>query len=187
MFEYQILAYVSKLKFNLHWVYFCKDENITNWVLFYLLTTCLFPLIGIFCFFMSKFLMICFKKYVPNHWLHEILWMQKENVASLGIIVEVGHFFIFLSTAEKGLDKKQEKFVTVFFLMHQWFMTSEELAQAFIDLYPFNMRRYLIFGSVYFNVFTSIEETSRTIHDYYDPAFFKRTKLSSQIWSVSFT
>ncbi|KAK3802145.1 hypothetical protein RRG08_050031 [Elysia crispata] len=36
---------------------------------------------------------------------------------------------------EKGLDKKQEKFVTVFFLMHQWFMTSEELAQAFIDLY----------------------------------------------------
>ena len=30
----------------------------------------------------------------------------------------------------------QEEFVKVFFLMHQWFMTSEELAQAFIDLYP---------------------------------------------------
>lgn len=29
----------------------------------------------------------------------------------------------------------QEDFVKVFFLMHQWFMTSEELAQAFIDLY----------------------------------------------------
>ncbi|GFO32305.1 ras guanyl-releasing protein 3 [Plakobranchus ocellatus] len=36
---------------------------------------------------------------------------------------------------EKGVDKRQEEFVTVFFLMHQWFMTSEELAQAFIDLY----------------------------------------------------
>ncbi|XP_059173320.1 ras guanyl-releasing protein 3-like isoform X1 [Physella acuta] len=39
------------------------------------------------------------------------------------------------SFTEKGLDKNQEEFVTVFFLMHQWFMTSEELAQAFIDLY----------------------------------------------------
>ena len=29
----------------------------------------------------------------------------------------------------------QEEFVKVFFLMHQWFTTSEELAQAFIDLH----------------------------------------------------
>ncbi|XP_076463695.1 ras guanyl-releasing protein 3-like isoform X2 [Babylonia areolata] len=35
----------------------------------------------------------------------------------------------------EGGPKEQEEFVKVFFLMHQWFMTSEELAQAFIDLY----------------------------------------------------
>ncbi|KAI8788025.1 ras guanyl-releasing protein 3 isoform X1 [Biomphalaria glabrata] len=39
------------------------------------------------------------------------------------------------SFTEKELDKNHEEFVNVFFLMHPWFMTSEELAQAFIDLY----------------------------------------------------
>ncbi|KAK7477458.1 hypothetical protein BaRGS_00031282 [Batillaria attramentaria] len=36
---------------------------------------------------------------------------------------------------EHGVDEQQVEFVKVFFLMHQWFMTSEDLAQAFIDLY----------------------------------------------------
>ncbi|PVD25412.1 hypothetical protein C0Q70_13068 [Pomacea canaliculata] len=36
---------------------------------------------------------------------------------------------------EEGVAVQQEDFVKVFFLMHQWFMTSEELVQAFIDLY----------------------------------------------------
>ncbi|XP_055956759.1 ras guanyl-releasing protein 3 isoform X1 [Patella vulgata] len=33
------------------------------------------------------------------------------------------------------LDEQREEYCRVFFLMHQWFMKSEELAQAFIDFY----------------------------------------------------
>ncbi|XP_046564912.1 ras guanyl-releasing protein 3-like isoform X1 [Haliotis rubra] len=36
---------------------------------------------------------------------------------------------------EAGPCERQEEYARVFYLMHQWFMKSEDLAQAFIDLY----------------------------------------------------
>ena len=41
----------------------------------------------------------------------------------------------WFTTSEELAQGDQEEFVKVFFLMHQWLTTSEELAQAFIDLY----------------------------------------------------
>ena len=37
---------------------------------------------------------------------------------------------------EDAEGEEQKEYASVFFLMHQWFMKSEELAQAFVDLYP---------------------------------------------------
>ena len=47
--------------------------------------------------------------------------------------------FVCLLTDENGLLTADNEYPNVLFLMHKWFMTSEELAEAFVDLYPFDV------------------------------------------------
>ena len=44
-------------------------------------------------------------------------------------------FFIF--TGDEGKIVEDSEYPNVMFLMHKWFLASEELAEAFVDLYPF--------------------------------------------------
>jgi len=39
--------------------------------------------------------------------------------------------------ADTTADDADKEFPRVMFLMHQWFMTSKNLAELFMDLYPF--------------------------------------------------
>ncbi|KAL4237259.1 RAS guanyl releasing protein 1 (calcium and DAG-regulated) [Mactra antiquata] len=48
------------------------------------------------------------------------------------------------SFGEDGNIIEDSEFPNVMFLMHKWYMPSEELAQYFIDLYPFSS--ILIYG-----------------------------------------
>ena len=41
-------------------------------------------------------------------------------------------------TGDDGDPIDESEYPSVMFLMHKWFMTSEELGEAFVDLYPFH-------------------------------------------------
>lgn len=47
--------------------------------------------------------------------------------------------FLYFLTEPDGRLVGGSDFPSVLFLMHQWFMPSEQLANAFIDLYPWNI------------------------------------------------
>ena len=63
------------------------------------------------------------------------LCVYSDGLWCLSILHQCWTACVCVFAVETGVGD-QEEFVKVFFLMHQWFMTSEELAQAFIDLYP---------------------------------------------------
>ena len=44
---------------------------------------------------------------------------------------------LFYISGDEGKIVEDSEYPNVMFLMHKWFLASEELAEAFVDLYPF--------------------------------------------------
>ena len=76
--------------------------------------------------------MVCGVCFVP---VLDSICVHSDGLWYLSILHQCWTVCVCVFAVETGVGD-QEEFVKVFFLMHQWFMTSEELAQAFIDLYP---------------------------------------------------
>ncbi len=50
-----------------------------------------------------------------------------------------GNYFLIKISAKEGDLIEDTEYPNVMYLMHKWFITSEDLAETFIDLYPFKV------------------------------------------------
>lgn len=50
-----------------------------------------------------------------------------------------GNYFSIKISAKEGDLIEDTEYPNVMYLMHKWFITSEDLAETFIDLYPFKV------------------------------------------------
>ena len=65
-----------------------------------------------------------------------------------------GNYFLIKISAKEGDLIEDTEYPNVMYLMHKWFITSEDLAETFIDLYPFKVNlkdQYYFF--IFFNIF----------------------------------
>ena len=51
------------------------------------------------------------------------------------------HLLYCYISGDEGKIVEDSEYPNVMFLMHKWFLASEELAEAFVDMYPFKTHK----------------------------------------------